>query len=161
MSIFTRTTLVALALAVSAGATATAFADDRGHGWGMRGGPGERGQMRFERIDADRDGAVTFDEFSRPMLERFEDADLNADGFVTAEEIVEAMDRRRAERFADRMVWRFDIDGDDKVAVDELQNRQQKMFALMDFDDSGEVTEDELPHRFARGDRRHGAGHGR
>ena len=54
---------------------------------------------------------------------------------------------------ASRLIERFDIDKDGKVALDELTNRQSKVFALMDRDDSGAITAEELPQRVAmRGD---------
>jgi len=146
---FHKTTIAFLAAIVTVTGAGYAMADERG----------PRGAERFERLDADSSGSVTFAEFSAPMLERFNEADADDNGVVTAEEIAAALEGRRAERMAERMIERFDIDGDEQVSADELVNRQEKMFALMDRDDSGAVTEDELPRRFARhGGQRGGSG---
>lgn len=153
MTTWKKATIVLLAGIVTATAATYAFADKRG---GDRGDRAERMEQRFERLDTDSSGGVTFVEFSAPMLDRFNQADANDDGFVTAAEIEQALDGRRAERMADRMVQRFDIDGDEQVSADELQRMQEKVFALADRDDSGEVTAEELPRRFAGG-----FGHGR
>ena len=147
MKTLTKTAIVALALGVTAAGTSMAMAKDRG---------GDHAEMRFERIDADSNGSVTFVEFSKPMLDRFNEADANDDGLVSADEIAEVIEGRRAERMANRMIERFDIDGDEQVSAEELQNRQEKMFALMDRDDSGAITEDELPRRMAGGWRQRG-----
>ena len=140
MTTFRKTTIALMAVAVTLTGAGYALADERG----------PRGAERFERLDADSSGSVTFAEFSAPMMERFNRADADDDGVVSAEEIAAAIEGRRAERMAERLIERFDIDGDDQVSADELVNRQEKMFALMDRDDSGAVTEDELPRRFAR-----------
>ena len=137
--------IVLAASAVTVAVAGTAMAG------GDRGARGDRAAERFERLDADSSGSVTFAEFSAPMMERFNEADADDDGLVSAQEIARALDGRRAGRMAGRMIERFDIDGDEHVSADELVNRQEKMFALLDRDDSGAVTEDELPRRFAGG----------
>lgn len=150
MKTMTKTAVVALAVTVGAIGITAAYAADRDRAGGMR-DHGPRAEMRFERIDADSDGSVTFTEFFQPMAERFAEADADANGLVTFEEIVEAADNRRAARMAGRMISRFDTNGDGQLAIDEIQERVEKQFALMDFDNSGAVTEDELPRRFAGG----------
>jgi Ca2+-binding EF-hand superfamily protein len=145
MTLFRKINIALLAAVVTVTGAGIALADDRG---------GKRGEMRFERLDADSDGSVTFAEFSRPMMERFNEADADGDGTISAAELEEALESRRAERRASHMIERFDIDGDERVSADEIVNRQEKMFALMDRDDSGVITEDELPRRFAGGKRR-------
>lgn len=135
----TKIILVALALTVTVGGVA--FADG-----GQR---GDRAEQRFERIDADENGAVTLTEFSQPMLERFSEVDADGDGQVSVEELVTAFEGRRAERRADRMIQRFDINSDGQVSLEEVQNRQAKMFTLLDFDDSGSLTIEEMQERKA------------
>lgn len=150
MTTFNKAMFVLMASVVTITGVSFALADDRG-------GRGERAEQRFERLDTDSSGGVTFIEFQAPMLERFNEADADDNGLISAEEITEALDSRRAERAANRMIDRFDIDGDEQVSADELMRMQEKMFALADRDDSGEVTQDELPRRFAGG---HGFGRG-
>ncbi len=52
------------------------------------GRPGHRGQPgeRFERLDADRDGAVSVAELDRAAAERFQQMDANHDGALTPDE---------------------------------------------------------------------------
>jgi len=64
---------------------------------------GERGammeQMSFEKMDADGDGKVTFEEFKaamEPMMKRrFDQMDENKDGVLTKEELQKARDNMR------------------------------------------------------------------
>ena len=152
MKTTTKTALVALAVTIGAAGIATAYAADGNRMGGPR-GDGLRAEMRFERIDADGDGAVTFTELFQRVAEHFAEADADDSGLVTLEEIVAAVDNRRAARMAGHMLSRFDTDGDGRLAIDEVEERLQKHFALLDFDNSGSVTEDEMPHRFAMGHR--------
>lgn len=151
MTTLRKAIIVLLASAVTVTGVSVALADSD------RGSRAERADERFERLDADSSGGVTFVEFQAPIMERFNEADANDDGVVNAEEVAAAIDGRRAERVAGRMIERFDIDGDEQVSADEIVRIQEKLFALADRDDSGEVSEDELPRRFAGG---HGFGRG-
>ncbi|MEO1747745.1 MAG: hypothetical protein AAFR27_03845 [Pseudomonadota bacterium] len=108
------------------------------------------GGVRFEQMDADGDGQVTFAEFQTRMLERFSEVDSDDDNIVTQTEIEAVTDDRRMRRMARGLIAMFDINQDEQVSLEELNNRQQKLFALADFDDSGSITEEELPReRFA------------
>ncbi|MEO1701481.1 MAG: hypothetical protein AAFR71_05450 [Pseudomonadota bacterium] len=108
------------------------------------------GAARFEKMDADGDGQVTFAEFQTRMLEQFNKVDANEDSIVTTAEIEETADGRVGRRMIKNLVAMFDIDRDGEVSLEELTNRQQKLFAVADFDDSGSITQDELPReRFA------------
>jgi hypothetical protein len=48
---------------------------------------------------------------------------------------------------AQRIVERFDADGDGMLTAAEIDSRQKKMFALMDKNDDGKVEKDEMPQR--------------
>ncbi|MEL6921723.1 MAG: acid-shock protein [Pseudomonadota bacterium] len=139
-----RFALAALAtIMLATGGIASADAKDRGRG---------DGQARFERMDADSNGQVTLAEFQSRMLERFADADADGDNIVTRAELEDVISGRRGERMVRGLMGMFDIDRDDQVTLEELGNRQEKLFALADFDDSGFITEEELPmQRFAGG----------
>ncbi|MEL6436991.1 MAG: acid-shock protein [Pseudomonadota bacterium] len=135
---------ITMALVVAGIAATDASAHDR------KGGRGAGTEMRFENLDADKNGQVTFAEFQARMLERFAAADADNDNLVTVAEAEEAIGNRgrgRGGRAAEMIIRVFDIDGDDAVSLEELNNRQAKMFSLADRDDSGFVTEDELPNR--------------
>ena len=149
-----RILIVATGLAVSAAAVATAYADSGDRG--MRRGEGPRMERMFERADANEDGVISFEEFSSRGAERFTSADADGNGEITVEELTAAIERNQHRRRAERMIERFDMDGDGVVTVAEIEDRQQKMFALADRDNSGSIEESELP-RFhgARGKGKH------
>lgn len=110
-------------------------------------------QGRLERADADKSGDVTFEEFAAAMNGRFANADADGDGKMTVGEIAGEIERMRAERMARRLIERFDSDGDGALTKAEVEARQRKMFALMDRNDDGKISADEM--------RRRGEGHGR
>jgi Ca2+-binding EF-hand superfamily protein len=64
------------------------------------------------------------------------------------------MQRQRELRRAQRMVERFDADGDGELSLAEIETHQRKVFALMDRNDDGMVAKDELPRRERRDRRR-------
>ena len=101
--------------------------------------------MRFDRLDADQSGDVTFEEFSAAMQSRIGDADKDGDGKMTVAEIASEIERMRTERMARRIVERFDTDGDGMLTAAEIELRQKKMFALLDRNDDGKVEKDEMP----------------
>jgi Ca2+-binding EF-hand superfamily protein len=147
---------LALAFATLAGlAGSAAYAKDGPRRMdGPRGGPG----MQFERTDADDSGDISFGEFAAAMDGRMGFADADSDGKLTVEEIAAEMQRQRNLRRAERLVQRFDADGDNVLTLDEIESHQRKVFALMDRNDDGMVVKDELPKREHRNRdrRRHG-----
>ena len=134
-----RTKLAVAFLALAGAATGVAHAQDRD----------ERRGDRFERLDADQSGDVTFEEFAAAMEGRIGSADADADGRMTVEEIADEIVRMRALRAARRMVERFDSDGDGALTTAEIESRQKKRFALLDRNDDGKIVEDEAPRRWA------------
>lgn len=149
-------------VAVSAGSLATAYADDGARGrHGMNRGEGPGMERMFERTDADSDGTVTADEFVAAGTERFANADADGDGNITAEEMAEAMMREHLQRRAERMIERFDTNEDGSLSISEIEDRQRKMFALADRDNSGAIEEDELRKGRGGRDGHHRNGYGR
>jgi Ca2+-binding EF-hand superfamily protein len=136
----TKLALAFLSLAGVAGGVA--YAND-----GRHGPDGGRAMMRFDRLDADRSGDVTFEEFSAMMQSRIGGADANNDGKMSVEEIAAAIEKMRAERMARRLVERFDTDGDGMLTAAEVESRQKKMFALLDRNDDGKILKEEMPRR--------------
>ena len=115
---------------------------------------GERMQRgdRFERLDADKSGDISFEEFSARFQERIGSADADGDGKITVEEMADHILRQRAERQARRMIERFDVNGDGALALDEIESRHKKRFAMMDRNDDGVLQKDEL-RRSRKGER--------
>jgi hypothetical protein len=139
MKTSTRLALAFLTLAGIAGTAAYAADDQPGrHGSGA-------GMMRFDRLDADQSGDVTFEEFSAALKSRIGDADKDHDGKMTVAEIAAEIERMRTERMARRIVERFDTDDDGMLTAAEVESRQKKMFALLDRNDDGKVEKDEMP----------------
>ena len=56
--------------------------------------------------------------------------------------------QRRGKRGAEKLIERFDSDGDGKLAVSELPERMQKRFAKVDADEDGFVSAAELKTAF-------------
>lgn len=139
MTVLKKTIIALVGTSVVIGSAGMVVAKDRG---GRDGGP-----PRFEKIDANSDGKVDFAEFVAPMNERFDEIDADGNGTVTEAEVEAYADGKRKSRRAKRIAQRFDVDGNNEVTKAELENRQKKIFALMDRNDDGVVMEDELPKR--------------
>jgi Ca2+-binding EF-hand superfamily protein len=64
----------------------------------------EKAKMRFDQIDADKDGKISLDEWKaahpdKPMAEEwFTAADTNGDGFLTKEEMQSSREQKRERR---------------------------------------------------------------
>lgn len=144
-----KSTKLALAfMAVAGVAGGSAFAEGgKGKHHGQRGDS----MMRFERIDLDSSGDITFEEFAAAMQKRIGTADADKDGKITVAEIADEIQRMRAERMAEQIVKRFDADGDGTLTLVEIESRQKKMFALIDRNDDGKIEETEMSQRGRKG----------
>lgn len=158
----TKLGLIVLAVATVSSA-GLAMAKDR-DGREARGGDGQRaGMMRIlQDVDQNNDGAFSRDEVTAFVEARFTEADADQSASLTAEEIAEAMPQRRGGEGrrgeargsegrggdrAERMMMRVDINDDGSVTLAEVQDRQEKLFALLDVDNSGVIDADEMPMR--------------
>lgn len=119
-----------------------------------RNGDGPRaGMMRMlQDVDQNQDGAFSSDEVSAFVQDRFSQADKDQNASLTAQELAEAMPQRRGGKgrgddHAQRMLMRVDINDDGTVTLEEIQDRQEKLFALLDVDSSGIIDQDEMPMR--------------
>ena len=128
-----------------AGAVAMpAMAD--GHGDHRKGG--ERMKNAVKQMDANNDGAISFDEFRMPEGRDAPEMHMDANvGEITRDEVSEIATQRTEEALA-----RFDAmdaDGDGVVTQSE---RRRAAFDRMDGDGDGQITKSEF--REARKDRR-------
>lgn len=112
-------------------------------------GKGWLGQLKS--LDADHDGAVTADEYSKLQKDRFAERDLNKDGKLTADEVLVVRARTVSdEDRADRMIKRFDANADGKVTKTEFDAGQKASFAKRDKNSDGKISGDEAPRMFSR-----------
>lgn len=106
---------------------------------------GKRGfQNMIEKIDTDKSGSISLEEFANLGTGKMISADKNGDGILTADEIQAEMEAERERRRLERMTRRLDIDGDGTVTVAELKNMQAKRFAVLDLNSDGSLSRDEL-----------------
>jgi hypothetical protein len=110
---------------------------------------------QFKNADADNNGDVTLQEFESAISGRLGSVDANGDKKLTVAEVAAEIQRMRDERMAKRIIDRLDTNGDGELTLDEVQNRGQKLFALMDRNDDGKIDANELP-RGHGGYRHHG-----
>ena len=129
-----------------AGAVAMpAMAD--GHGDHRKGG--ERMKNVVKQMDANNDGAISFDEFRMPDGRQAPEMrmDANGDGELTRDEVSQVV-TQRTEEALDRFDA-LDADGDGVVTQYE---RRRAAFNRIDGDGDGQITKSEF--REARKDRR-------
>jgi Ca2+-binding EF-hand superfamily protein len=147
-----RNLTIALAFVALAGAVAgTAYARDGG---GRHHGGGERaGAMMpsLDLADADKNGEITLEEFTKVATERFTTADADKNGQLTVAEVSAEIEKMRSERMATRMIERLDGNGDGTLSAEEAQSGQKKIFALMDRNDDGKIAANERPRGMGRG----------
>lgn len=97
-----------------------------------------RHKARFERMDANKDGAIDQQEFA--TRQNLKDADANGDGTLSREELVTMIQKRQA----DRLTRRLDINGDGNVTLAEIEKQRSERFALLDRNDDGKLEAHEL-----------------
>lgn len=145
-----KTVAIALGLLAVAGAgVGLAVAERRGegrHGWH---GQGPLGGMRHGAWGGGR--TLTKDDFDTRTRERFARLDKNSDGALDQAEIEAGMTQRMGqrgamfERFAKARMARVDENRDGKVTKEEFLGRIRRMFAEMDLNNDGKISDDDLP----------------
>jgi Ca2+-binding EF-hand superfamily protein len=150
MAYSTKTAVAVLALMGSVMATA-ALAEKGGMGMGGPGGGEGRGAMlteMFDKIDADKDGKVTYAEMEANRKAEFTAADTNGDGALSAEELSARELARFQEKLAERtqaMLDNADNDGNGSLSETELgEGPGMRNFARIDADNDGSITKDEI-----------------
>ena len=118
-----------------------------GHGDHRKGG--ERTKHAVKQMDANNDGAISFDEFRMPGGRDAPEMrmDANGDGKITREEVSEVATQRTEEALT-----RFDAMDADGNGVVTRSERRRSAFNRMDGDGDGQITKSEF--REVRKDRR-------
>jgi hypothetical protein len=116
-------------------------------------GAGGHGERMLQRLDLNRDGAVTPDEAGAVRAVRFLRWDSDGDGVITEAEMVAAAQARVARRIAKKFA-RMDRNGDGRIERTEFDDIAAARFARLDTDGDGRVSREEI--RARRHERRHG-----
>lgn len=120
---------------------------------GGPGGPQNRGpnadppvrQGLIERLDANRDNAVDFEEYFASTKQRFGELDADKDGAIAGDEL----DKTRPGR--QRTLQIYDANNDGKVGLEELQAVVKRDFDRLDADRNGRLTERRPAQQAQRG----------
>lgn len=124
-----------------------------------------KAQERFQTLDANRDGKISYAEFQNnpKQRERFDKADLNRDGGLTQDEIKQAhqlnkqMRQERRSKGREKMqaarekLQQLDTNKDQAFTRAEIGNEMPKLlenFDLIDGNNDGKITREEM--RIAR-----------
>jgi Ca2+-binding EF-hand superfamily protein len=118
-----------------------------GHGDHRKGA--ERMKNAVKQMDANNDGAISFDEFRMPEGRDAPEMrmDANGDGEITRDEVGQVATQRTEEALS-----RFDAMDTDGNGVVTQSERRHSAFNRMDGDGDGQITKSEF--REARKDRR-------
>ncbi len=112
-------------LAVTGAAGAVAAVGDQDNKAAAKAAAPERGAGGLKRFDADRDQAVTVDEFLKRRIEAFTKRDKNSDGTLDALELGNAplgFRQQRQDRRMERLLVRLDTNADNKLTKQEFDN---------------------------------------
>ncbi|HRC27076.1 MAG TPA: EF-hand domain-containing protein, partial [Alphaproteobacteria bacterium] len=103
-------------------------------------GPYEsRQNMKMEKLDTDKNGALSTAEANAGAMMHFKAMDTNADGILSAAEFEKAPRPYNKEGKDDGATWR-----DRKSLSERLGLRRDKRFAVMDTDGNGSVSQSEF-----------------
>ncbi|GLS32942.1 hypothetical protein SAMN04488498_108146 [Mesorhizobium albiziae] len=138
-----KSTTLAIAFAGLAGVIGSAaYADDQS------GDSRRRGMMmRLDKAMKDQNGSLTFDQFSAAMDTRLKKIVADNGGKVTVAQLADALEKARFERMAKRILARYEA-GDGALTTKAIEDREKKMFALMDRNNDGKIVKDEIPRRW-------------
>lgn len=97
------------------------------------------------KMDTDKNGSISANEFQAKHAARISDADANKDGAVTYEEFKAHASARMDEKMK-RRFDQHDTDGDGKLTETEAKTHAAAMFKKMDKNGDGALTADEMHH---------------
>lgn len=114
--------------------TATTDADAAKCGEGKCGegkcGEGKGQKTKFNKLDADKDGLISKEEFTSDIDTKYADKDKNSDGKITADECP--------------MFDKFSTEGNDFLSKEELAAGVEVIFTEADTDADGFLSKDEM-----------------
>ena len=116
-------------------------------------GTGGHGERMLQRLDLNRDDAITPEEVEAVQTVRFLRLDTDGDRVITEAEMLAAAQARVARRIA-RKFARMDRNGDGSVERAEFDERGAARFARLDTDGDDRVSREEIrarPHERRRG----------
>ena len=116
-------------------------------------GAGGHGARMMQRLDLNRDGAITVGEAAAVRAVRFLRLDGDGDGAITEAEMLAAAQARIARRIAKRFAM-MDRNGDGRIERSEFDEHGTARFAALDTDGDDRVSRDEIAA--LRHERRHG-----
>lgn len=86
-------------------------------------------QQRFDKLDTNKDGVVSRDEYKADVDARFDKLDTNHDGIVNAQEIAASpATAERVKKRADGFVKRYDPSGTGNVSKADFESKQMQRF---------------------------------
>ncbi len=154
--------LITMASIVALSFSTVAFAEDKKHSKRMSGGH----HMMAKKMDTNKDGSVSREEFQAHQNKRFAGVDGNNDKSLTLEEFAAHAEKMKEERKKaiekakqarmKKMFDALDANGDGKVSQAEFDAKGDRTFIRMDNNDDGVLNKDDHKRKMMQRHKRHG-----